>query len=100
MGQEMIQAYTWKEASEEKVDYKVQVEILGATKWTQNKVKKMFNDWVQFIEGHSHRENKIIIGYKRPFENEKEWKKWVKEFPHSVYQIKKNGTAKLLKKGK
>jgi|TARA_R110002020_G_scaffold240331_1_gene453144 hypothetical protein len=98
----MVEAYAWKESSDDsdKLQYKVQLELIDTPKRKQNKVIKLFKDWIQCIEGGSRKQKKVILGYRKEFSSEKEWKAWVKSFPHSFYQLKKNGSFKLIKKGK
>ena len=98
----MVEAYAWKEDADNsgKLRYKVQLELIDTPKRKQNKVAKLFEGWVQWTEGASRKQKKVILGYRKEFSSEKEWKVWVKSFPHTFYQLKKNGSFKLIKKGK
>jgi len=102
IGDTMVEAYAWKELVEDsdKLHYKVQLELVDTPKRKQNSVVKLFKDWIQYVEGGSRKQKKVILGYRKEFSSEKEWKAWVKEFPHPFYQMKKNGSFKLIKKGK
>lgn len=96
----MIEAYAWKDSESEDTIYKVQLEMVDIPKRKQNKIVKMFQDWKQFVEGGSSKNKKVIMGYRREFPSEREWRAWVRSFPHTFYQMRKNGTFRLIKKGK
>jgi len=100
MGDKMIEAYAWKDPKGGETSYRVQLEFLDIPKRKQNKIVKLFQDWIQFVEGGSAKQKKVILGYRKEFESEREWRAWVREFPHTFYQLKKNGTFRLIKKGK
>tara|TARA_R100000008_G_C3478497_1_gene112618 strand:- start:97 stop:420 length:324 start_codon:yes stop_codon:yes gene_type:complete len=100
MGGKMIEAYAWKDSREEEEStYKVQLELIDIPKRKQNKIIKLFQDWKQFVEGGSPKNKRVILGYRKEFGSEREWNAWVREFPHTFYQLKKNGTFRLIKKG-
>ena len=100
MGDKMIEAYAWKDAiADDSSAYKVQLELVDIPKRKQNKIVKLFQDWKQFVEGGSPKKKRVILGYRKEFQSEREWNQWVREFPHTFYQMKKNGKFRLIKKG-
>ena len=100
MGDKMIEAYAWKDPQGGETSYRVQLEFSDTPKRKQNKIIKLFQDWIQYLDGGSFKNKKVILGYRREFDSERAWRAWVREFPHTFYQMKKNGTFRLIKKGK
>lgn len=97
---ESVKIYTWKTVWDDGVDYNMQVEFQNCGKRKRNKILKSFDGWHLAAQGGNPKKKIDIAIFRRNFKSTHFWKKWMKQSPYQIYKIQKNGTCKLINKGK
>tara|TARA_Y100000310_G_scaffold213626_1_gene214574 strand:- start:796 stop:1119 length:324 start_codon:yes stop_codon:yes gene_type:complete len=97
---EIVKIYTWKTTWDGGEDYNIQVEIENCGKRARNKILKAFEDWDLVATGDNLKKKLSITVYRKKFESTYFWKKWIKQSSYKVYKFQKNGSCKLVNKGK